>query len=61
MAPDPAYIHCSWNVNNDQFWPMTDLRPVGTKCEAEMRGVVEDGGWRGEGVGLEGTGMGQSD
>ena len=54
MAPDPAYIHCSWNVNNDQFWPMTDLRPVGTKCEARDEGSGGGRGVEGGGVWVRG-------
>jgi hypothetical protein len=33
VAPEPAYIHCSWNVNNDQFCPHDRPEACRTKCE----------------------------
>jgi hypothetical protein len=45
VVPETAYIHCSWNVNNDQFCLMTDLRPLGQS----VKPVGERGVWVGGG------------
>jgi hypothetical protein len=39
VAPEPAYIHCSWNVNNDQFCPHDRPEACRTKCEGVCVGL----------------------
>jgi hypothetical protein len=50
VAPEPAYIHCSWNVNNDQFCPHDRPEACRTKCEGVCVGLC----WVGYRVRLSG-------